>query len=97
MFRIKLFLAIYAKSVQTSKWYMSEALVTQLYPTLCDPVDCSPPVSSVHGILQAGVLEWIVMPFSSGSSQSGIESVSCTSGSFCAIWATREAPVCEYT
>ena len=44
---------------------MSEVLVTQSYPTLCDPVDCSPPVSSVHGIFQARILE----PSSRGSSQ----------------------------
>ena len=75
MFRIRLFLSIYAKSVQTSTEYISEVLVTQSYPTLCDPVDCSPPVSSVHGILQAGILEWVAMPFSRGSSQPGIESV----------------------
>ena len=37
-------------------------------PTLCDPVDCSPPGSSVHGILQARILEWVVMPSSRGSS-----------------------------
>ena len=37
--------------------------------TLCDPVDCSPPGSSVHGILQAGILEWVAMPSSRGSSQ----------------------------
>ena len=35
---------------------------------LCDPVDCSPPGSSVHGILQARVLEWAVISFSRGSS-----------------------------
>ena len=40
-------------------------LVTQLCLTLCDPVDCSLPGSSVHGILQARILEWVVMPFSS--------------------------------
>ena len=43
-------------------------------PTLCDPVDCSPPVSSVHGILQAEIPEWIAMPFSRASSQPGIKS-----------------------
>ena len=32
--------------------------------TLCDPMDCSPPGSSVHGILQARVLEWVAIPFS---------------------------------
>ena len=40
----------------------------QLCPTLCDHVDCSPPDSSVHGILQARILEWIAMPSSRGSS-----------------------------
>ena len=38
-------------------------------PTLCDPMDCSPPGSSVHGILQSRILEWVVMPSSRGSSQ----------------------------
>ena len=37
--------------------------------TLCDPMDCSLPGSSVHGIFQAGTLEWVAMPFSRGSSQ----------------------------
>ena len=36
--------------------------------TLCDPLDCSPPGSSVHGILQARILEWVAMPSSRGSS-----------------------------
>ena len=40
----------------------------QLYPTLCDPVDCSPPDSSLHGILQARKLECVAMPSSRGSS-----------------------------
>ena len=38
----------------------------QLCPTLCDPVDCSLPGSSVHGILQAIILEWVAMPSSRG-------------------------------
>ena len=37
--------------------------------TLCDPMDCSPPGSSVHGILQARILEWVAMPSSRGTSQ----------------------------
>ena len=41
----------------------------QLYPTLCNPMDCSPPGSSVHGILQAKILEWIAMLSSRKSSQ----------------------------
>ena len=36
---------------------------------LCDLIDCSPPGSSVHGILQARILEWVAMPYSRGSSQ----------------------------
>ena len=37
-------------------------LVTQLYPTLCDPMGCGPPGSSVHGIFQARILEWLAIP-----------------------------------
>ena len=44
------------------------SLVTQLYPTLCKPMDCSPPGSSVHGIFQARILEWVDISFSRGSS-----------------------------
>ena len=47
-----------------------KVLVTQLCPecvlTLCNPMDCSPPGSSVYGILQARILEWVVIPFSTG-------------------------------
>ena len=39
-------------------------LVIQSYPTLCDPVDYSPPGSSLHGILQAKILQWVAMPSS---------------------------------
>ena len=42
--------------------------VAQSCPTLCDPMDCSPPGSSVHGIFQARVLEWGAIAFSRGSS-----------------------------
>ena len=48
-------------------------LVTQSCPTLGNPIDCSPPGSSVHGILQARKLEWVVIPFSRGSSEPGIK------------------------
>ena len=47
----------------------SESEVAQLCLTLCDPMDCSLPGSSVHGIFQATVLEWIAISFSRGSSQ----------------------------
>ena len=44
-------------------------LVTQSYLTLCNPMDCSPPCFSVHGILQARILEWVAIPFFSRSSR----------------------------
>ena len=47
--------------------------VAQSCPTLCNPMDCSLPGSSVHGIFQARVLEWIAISFSRGSSNPGIE------------------------
>ena len=40
----------------------------QLCPTLCDPLDCSPPGASVHKILQERILEQVVIPFARGSS-----------------------------
>ena len=43
-------------------------LVTQWCPTLYDPMDCSPPGSPVHGILQARIMEWVAMPSSRGPS-----------------------------
>ena len=47
-------------------------LVAQSRPTLCDPMDCSPPGSSVHGILQARILKWVARPSSRESCQSAI-------------------------
>ena len=47
----------------------SESEVAQSCPTLCDPMDCSLPGSSVHGILQVRILGWLVMASSGGSSQ----------------------------
>ena len=46
---------------------MQMCSVFQSCLTLCDPVDCSPPGSSIHGILQARILEWIAISFSRGS------------------------------
>ena len=47
--------------------------------TLCDPMECSLPGSSVHGILQARTLEWVALPSSRGSSRPGTEPGSLTS------------------
>ena len=59
---------------------------------LCNPMDCSPPGSSLHGILQARILEWVAISFSRGSSQPRDRTwVSCITGRFFTIWAIREA------
>ena len=66
--------------------------VTQSCPTLYDPMDCSLPGSSVHGILQARILERVAMPSSRGSSQPQDRTqVSHIAGRFFNVWATREA------
>ena len=68
----------------------------QSCPTLCDPMDCSPPGSSVRGIFQAGILEWVAISFSRGSSRPRDRTqVSRTAGRHFTIWATRETRNCE--
>ena len=66
--------------------------LTQLCLTLWDPMDCSPPGSSLHGILQARILEWVAISFSRGSSRPRDQTpVSRIAGSYFNFWATREA------
>ena len=67
--------------------------------TLCDPMDCSPPGSSVYGILQARILEWVPMPSSRGSSQPRDGTCSSCSSCFsrwilyhCATWEAHVHP-----
>ena len=68
--------------------------VAQSCPTLCDPMDCSLPGSSVHGIFQAIVLEWVAISFSRGSSQPRDWTwVSLIVDRCFTIWATREVPL----
>ena len=68
--------------------------VAQSWPTLCDPIDCNLPGSSVHEIFQAIVLEWIAIPFSRGSSQPRAWTwVSHIVDRCFTIWATREVPI----
>ena len=50
-----------------------DVLVAQSCLTLCDPKDCSLPSSSVHGILQARILEWVAIPFSKDLPNPGVE------------------------
>ena len=73
------------------KYTESESLVTQLCPTLCDPMDCRLPDSSVCGIFQARVLEWVAISFSRGSSRPRDQTrVSHIVGTHFTVWATRE-------
>ena len=59
---------------------------------LCDPMDCSPPGSSIHGIFKARVLEWIAISFSRGSSWPRDPTrVSCIAGRHFTVWASRES------
>ena len=65
-------------------------------PTLCNPVNCSPPGSSVHGIFQPRMLEWVAMPFSTGSSQprdrTQVSMSVALASRFFTTSATRETP-----
>ena len=66
-------------------------LFTTPWTTLHDPVGCSPPGSSIHGIFQARVLEWAAIAFSRGSSQPRDRTrVSCIAGRYLPTCATRE-------
>ena len=70
----------------------SESEVAQSCQTLCNPMDCSPSGSSVHGIFQARALEWVAISFSRGSSQPRDQTrVSHIAGRRFTVWATREA------
>ena len=74
--------------------FESESEVTQSCPSLRDPMDCSLPGSSVHGIFQARVLEWVAISFSRGSSRRrDWTQVSHTAGRCFTLWATREGEI----
>ena len=82
--------------------------VAQSCPTFCGPMGCSPPGSSVHGILQARILEWVAISCSRGSSQPQDQThISCIGRRVLYYWATWEAlfsfpkslvkGICRYT
>ena len=72
-------------------------LVAQSCPTLCNPMDYTPPGSPVHGILQARIVEWVAMPSSRGSSQPrDWTQVSCIAGGFFTIFTIWEAHIFLY-
>ena len=85
---LALWWVIFQDEHQKVKW--SE--FAQSCPTLCDPMDCSLPGFSVHGIFQARVLEWVAISFSRGSSwPRDWTQVSYIAGRYFTLWATREA------
>ena len=62
---------IWKESQKRAQHYKSTTLlylVAQSFLTLCDPMDCSPPFSSIHGIFQSRILEWVAVSYSRGSS-----------------------------
>ena len=74
-----------------------KVLVAQSCLTLCSTMDCSLPGSSVHGLLQAKILEWLAIPFSRASFWPRDQTwVSCIAGRFFTVWATREAHMYIY-
>ena len=94
--KISVFLFIILKIILYFYFYTyvkSESVSCSVLSKCLWPMDCSLPGSSVHGILQARILEWIAIPFSVGSSQPRDPTwVSCIAGVFFTIWATRGGP-----
>ena len=94
LFVVKIFTIYFLSEVQVCHAMLLTIItivkvkVTQSCLSLCNSIDCT-----VHGILQARVLEWIAFPFSIGSSQPRDQTrVSWLAGGFFTSWATREAP-----
>ena len=79
--------------------FRTKLLISQSCQTLGNPMDCSPPGSSVHGILQARILEWVAISVSRGSSHPRDQTqVSCITGRFFTRWVTRwEQKLCHKT
>ena len=76
--------------------YFSESEVAQSCPILCHPMDCSLPHSSVHGIFQARVLEWVAISFPRGSSWPRDQTwVSHIVGRRFTVWITKEVSCCR--
>ena len=72
-------------------WKFCCCLFAQLCVTLCDPMNCSPPGSSVRGIFQATILEWVAISFSRGSSLHKEQTCILHCRWILCSWATREA------
>ena len=75
---------LFRSEIVTSSFVHAKSLLSCL--TLCDPMDCSQPDCSVHGILQARIMEWVVISFSKESSQpkdqTWVSGIFCIAGRF---------------
>ena len=76
---------IFGSTSELFNW--KKVKVAQWYLTLCNPMDCSLPACSVHGISQARILEWVAVSFSRGFPDSGQTQVSCTGRQVLYHWA----------
>ena len=94
---ISLFILVVSVHILT---HCMRAKLLQSCPTLCSPMDCSPPGFSVHGILQARILEWVAISSSRGSSWlsdwTQVPYVSCTGRRVLYTRTTWEAPSSPY-
>ena len=77
-------------SLYKLKLYIKVSEVAHLCPILCNPMDCSLPGSSFHGIFQARILEWVAISFSRSSQPRDWTWISCIVDRHFTIWATRE-------
>ena len=86
------------KWYRNTKYYWNCCLVAKLCPTLCNPMDCSPPGSSVHGISQARIMEWVSISSPRGSSwPRDWTHISCIDRQILFHWATRESLLLKLT
>ena len=83
MYNVALISSIQLNNSVTHIHMKVKELIAQSCPALHDPMNCSSPSSSIHGILQARILEWVAIPFSRESSQPRDPTwVSCIAGRF---------------
>ena len=76
-----------AQIIEVTVWVCAQLL--QSCPTLCDPMDCNPPGSSVHGIIQVRILEWVARGSSMGTNLCLLNLLHCRQILYC--WATGES------
>ena len=83
-------MATLARPKNKAHIHKKKSEVAQSCPTLCNPMDCSSPGSSIHGIFQVRVLEWVAIFFSRGSSRPRDRTQIRIIGRYFTIWGTRE-------